>query len=196
MRPFHLAFPLLALLCLSGQTAHAGIAATATFTDTQAGPEYSYDITLNNTGTTTIGTFWFAWVPGSNFMPVSPTNITEPAGWTETITPGGGYAIQWVTSSSLLASGGTLPGFEFQSTMTPAQLEGPYSGSPPDTVATSFVYHAGPFSDSGDEFVVLAAPQSVPEPSTIMLVGLGFVGLFFSVRKRVRSTSRLIPVVV
>ena len=140
MRLFHLSFPLLALLCLSGQAAHAGIVATATFTDTQASSEYSYDITLKNTGTTNIGTFWFAWVPGANFMSVSPTGVVSPSGWSANPESGGGYSIQWVTTSSLLASGSSLPGFEFQSTLSPAQLEAAFSGSPPDTVATSVVY--------------------------------------------------------
>jgi len=36
-------------------------------------------------------------VPAEDFMPVSPTNIVSPAGWTEIVTHAGagdGYAIQ------------------------------------------------------------------------------------------------------
>src|ERR1700688_2789545 len=74
----------LAVLAFSvgmGLSSHAfadGITATATFTDT---PNASlpgvndYSITLNNTGTTTIGTFWFAWVPGAGFLSATPTDI-------------------------------------------------------------------------------------------------------------------------
>ena len=42
-----------------------GLDATATYTDMLVSPGvYQYDLTLNNTGTTTIGTFWFSWIPG------------------------------------------------------------------------------------------------------------------------------------
>ena len=74
----------LAVLAFSvgmGLSSHAfadGITATATFTDTPnaslAGVN-DYSITLNNTGTTTIGTFWFGWVPGAGFLSAAPTDI-------------------------------------------------------------------------------------------------------------------------
>ena len=54
------------------------------------------------------GRFWYSWVPGEDFMPVSPTNITSPTGWTEMVTNAGsldGFAIQWTTSSAPLAAG-------------------------------------------------------------------------------------------
>ena len=34
--------------------------------------DYRYTITLKDTGTTPIGTFWFAWVPGEDFLPSKP----------------------------------------------------------------------------------------------------------------------------
>src|SRR6202789_4019381 len=85
----------LAVLAFSlgmGLSSHAfadGISATATFTDT---PDASlagvtdYSITLNNTGTTTIGTFWFSWVPGNGFLSATPTDIGKAAGWHEMTT--------------------------------------------------------------------------------------------------------------
>jgi hypothetical protein len=43
-----------------------GIDGTATYTDTLVSPGmYQYDLTLTNTGTTTVGTFWFSWIPGA-----------------------------------------------------------------------------------------------------------------------------------
>jgi hypothetical protein len=50
---------------------------------------FQYDRTLNNTETTTIGTFCFSWIPGTGFMGVSRTNLMSPAGWTDTVTNGG-----------------------------------------------------------------------------------------------------------
>src|ERR1700753_1111245 len=60
-------------------------AATLSFTQINT-TTYHYKITLNNTGTTNVGTFWFAWVPGEDFMPTSPTNISSPPSWTSQIT--------------------------------------------------------------------------------------------------------------
>ena len=111
----------LAVLALGvgmGLSSHAfadGISATATFTNT---PDASlagvndYSITLNNTGTTPIGTFWFGWVPGNGFLSATPTDIGTPAGWTE-MTTNSGAAIQFVTSTPLAAGGGSSsqPGF-------------------------------------------------------------------------------------
>src|SRR5258708_40119063 len=82
----------LAVLAFSvgmGLSSHAfadGITATATFTDTPnaslaGGKEYS--ITPNKKGTTNIGTFWFAWVPGGGFLSSQPAHIGSPAAGAE-----------------------------------------------------------------------------------------------------------------
>jgi len=52
---------------------------------------FNYTLTLNNSAASTanIETFWFSWVPGQDFMAVSPTNIVAPSGWTDAITHAG-----------------------------------------------------------------------------------------------------------
>jgi hypothetical protein len=164
--------PLVGLLCVVSVNLYAGtLSATATFTDTPGSPGvFDYDLTLNNTGTTGIGTFWFAWIPGDNFMTVAPTDVQSPAGWTANIIPG--FSIQWLDSGSL-SQGTSQSGFEFESTLTPAQLEGP-SIIPSDPVATSFVYIGAPFNDPGFQLVATPAQTtSTPEPGTIVLTALG-----------------------
>ena len=141
---------------------------------------FQYDLILNNTGSTTIGTFWFSWVPGDNFMPVSPDDITLPSGWQEVVTSGGpsdGFAIQWTakTPGNDLASGGSLAGFDFDSTLTPAELAGFASGEPTIPITTAFSYSGEPFSDNGVQFVATpAAIASTPEPTTTLSMVLGF----------------------
>ena len=122
----------------------------------------AYAITLNNTGTATIGTFWFAWLPGEDFMSgAKPTNITAPAGWTATITGSGnstdGYAIQWKATSaaSYLQPGSSLSGFAFHSALTSAELtsdDSQFFASTP--VGTSVTYTGAPFSSTANSFVV------------------------------------------
>ncbi len=122
----------------------------------------AFSITLHNGGSTPIGTFWYAWEPGEDFMPgPMPTNIKSPAGWTDTITGSGnssdGYAIQWVatTSSAALPAGSSLSGFSFDSTLTLAQLttsDSPFFPSTP--VGTSVTYTGAPFSSSPQTIVV------------------------------------------
>jgi|HubBroStandDraft_5_1064220.scaffolds.fasta_scaffold69573_2 hypothetical protein len=169
------------LICASSPCLFAsGLDASATFTDTMISPgEFQYDLTLNNLGTTTNGTFWFSWIPGDNFMPVSPTDVQSPTGWQDAITsggPSGGFAIQWTakTVGDELAAGDSLTGFSFDSSLTPAQLEAEASGSPVP-VTTSFVYSGAPFSDNGFQFAAQpAAVTATPEPTSILITAFGF----------------------
>ena len=137
---------------------------------------YSYDIQLNNTGSTGIQTFWFSWVPGLNFMPDMPSAVNEPAGWVETITGNSlGYAIQWKTSGGL-ASNTSLDGFDFSSVDSLTVLEGNSQGNP---ILTSFVYSGQPLSGTSDQFIVAPAPEPA---SWLSLGGLALVGI--AVRRR------------
>jgi len=179
--------PLAGLLFVVSVNLDAGtLSATATFTDTPESPGvYDYDLTLNNTGTTDIGTFWFAWIPGDNFMTVAPTDVQSPAGWTANVIPG--FSIQWLDSGSL-GQGTSQSGFEFESTLTPAQLEGP-SIIPSDPVATFFVYIGMPFNDPGFQLVATPPQTTVtPEPGTIVLTALGIALAGFRFRRY--STTR------
>ena len=170
----------------------AGISATATYTDTQISPGvYQYDFTLNNTGNTTIGTFWFAWVPGAGFLSAAPTAVINPAGWTDTVT-NAGAAIRWTTTTNLLTAGQSLSGFEFDSTETPTQLLGNFTGTGTgagDPVATSFVYIAAPLADPGFQFV--PTPAQTPEPESLVLTLTGSALLYLVARRKLGPQYQL-----
>lgn len=165
-----------------------GLDGTATYTDTLVSPGvFQYDLTLTNTGTTTIGTFWFSWIPGAGFMSAAPTNVMSPAGWADAIT-NGGMSIQW-TTSSLLAAGGTETGFTFDSTMTPAQLAGTFPGpglGTGDPITTASLYIAAPFGDPGAQIVATPAVAPTPEPSSLSLaaVAMGVLALISITSKK------------
>jgi len=162
------------LLGLEANPVFAGLIASAELVATPQGSDFNYNITLQNTGTTTVGTFWMGWVPGQDFMATSPISVTSPTGWTEAVTHGGasdGYAIQWIAnSSSLLAAGHSLT-FSFVSADTPASVGGSSVFYPGTPTTTSFVYSGAPFSDGGYQFVGSVTTASVPEPSSLFLLG-------------------------
>src|SRR5262245_3035638 len=112
---------------------------------------YQYSISLTDTGTTQIGTFWFSWLPGQGYLTDIPS-FTSPAGWSASITdgvpPANGYSILWSAATPLLP-GQTLAGFTFTSTMTPAEVFGTSTIHPPTPVTTSTIYSGGIFSDAG-----------------------------------------------
>jgi hypothetical protein len=153
---------------------------------------FQYDLTLNNAGTTTIGTFWFSWIPGAGFMGASPTNVMSPTGWTDTIT-NRGASIQWLAATPI-APGTSVTGFIFDSTMTPAQFLGTFAGpglGTGDPITTSTIYIAAPFGDPGAQITAKAAAVvGTPEPSTLSLaaIAMGLLALAAGIsRKRVVS---------
>jgi hypothetical protein len=160
---------------LAAQVSAGTIGASGVETWKADGSDFDYTITLTNTsgaGNDSIETFWYAWVPGHDFMAGAiPTNVINPTGWTDLITGSGnatdGYAIQFKTSSAALAPGGSLM-FGFTSDQTPAELAGNslFGSNPP--VGTSFVYSGQPFSGDQLQFVV-SSVSSVPEPSSLIL---------------------------
>src|SRR5262249_34341570 len=84
-----------------------------------SGSTFNYSITVTNTGTTNIGTFWFSWVPDEDFLPSVPSNVANPTGWSSSITGTAnsvdGSAIEWVATTNPITPGHSLSGFNFSS---------------------------------------------------------------------------------
>jgi hypothetical protein len=166
---------LIAIGLLTASSAMAQLNATGSISFSQNAGVYTYNITLNNTGTTNIGTLWYSWVPGEDFMPVAPSGTSGPSGWTPAVTHFGlsdGWAVQWIASTPL-AAGSSLSGFQFMSTATPAELAGNSVFFPTTPVGTSFVYVGAPFGDPGHQLVI----NPVPEPASLGVLGLGLAFL-------------------
>jgi hypothetical protein len=178
------------MACVIGGLALAGAAqgsllGSADLTGTLGGGGIThYDGVVHNTGTTTVGTFWYAWIatPLEDFMPHVPTNITAPAGWFGVIQGGGtqGYSIEFYTlsASSYVSPGGNLSGFGFDSLDTVGVMNSPAPTDAHYLVATSFLYVGFPQADPGYQFVATV----VPAPAGLSVLGLA-VGL---VRRRRR----------
>jgi len=177
MRPIKLLAAIAALGLTVGvaRQASAAAASSATITTASAGAINSYSLTLTDGASSTvpIQTFWFAWIPGQDYLATSPLTVTNPTGWTDNITHGGttdGYAIQWVASSPSfdVAAGSTLSGFDFTSVDSPASIDGNSVFYPSTPVLTSFTYSSTPLSGTSEKFVV--SQTAVPEPATLGLL--------------------------
>ncbi len=159
-----------------GAAAMAQIDATGSISYVNNGSNYTYDITLHNTGTTTIGTMWYAWTPGQDYLPIAPSSHSGPANWTftQTTSAGFGFGLRWVAQSgSLLQPGQSISGFSFTTTTTPTELLGNtiFGTHPP--VGTTFIYQGGPFVGQSKQILI----NPVPEPATalVMVPGLALM---------------------
>jgi len=166
------------IVLLTEPASVGGLIASGSATATADGSDFDYSITLTNSSSSTVslGTFWFGWVPGEDFLPHTPISETSPSEWTvNAITHGGsndGYAIRWEATSpaSDLAPGNSLE-FGFKSQDSPTVLSGDSPFYPGTPIGTSFVYQGGPFSGASDRFIV--SFSAVPEPSSLLLGILG-----------------------
>jgi hypothetical protein len=168
------AFIVLSSAMIVAPIASAAIGASASYTTQQlTQTSWRYSVTLQNTGTTPISTYWYGWVvfpPIYDLLPHIPTNVQHPAGWTgvglnDSIY--GGYSAEWTTNTSPVLPGNSLGGFTFDSTDSPAVMS---SNSPvfsPYKSDTSWVY-IGP--SQGDAGLRIQPTQLTPEPTLALLL--------------------------
>jgi hypothetical protein len=167
----------LMLAVVTASLVHAqGQIPSGTISGSGSGP-YTYNLTFSDdaNASSPIGSVWYAWVPGAFYLPGVPTSAAAPAGWTASVSLN---SIQFTADSAAnyITPGGSLPGFSYQATYSPATLAAtPNSGD-------SFAYSAGLFSDAGNIFTVQLV--AAPEPSTLMLFISGATGLCIVGRRK------------
>jgi hypothetical protein len=148
----------------------ATINASAVISSTAAGANSDYTITLTNASSSNagIGTFWYAWVPGGDFLATSPISVSPPAGWSDTITHMGtndGYAIEFIANSAAAdVQPGSSLSFSFTSADPPSSVNGNSAFYPDQPTSTAIVYPQGPFSDAGHRLLVTPAQSATPTP--------------------------------
>lgn len=156
--------------CLSHAPAFGALGASATILSQQSGPNYTYSLTLTNTGTTPIGTLWFGWIPAYDLLPTAPLSIAPPTPqWSATNAPDaiGVASAQWVNTTTPLQPGQTLGGFSFTTSDPPSVIlfgKSSLIGLPIDE---SYVYTGAP--EVGAAFAFQPAVVT-PEPASVMLL--------------------------
>jgi hypothetical protein len=159
LRVLSLAAPLLAATPALAQLSGTG---TLVCTPVDDGL-YHNAATIQNTGTTTIGTFWFAWAPGEDYLPRRPVFALGPIGWFGTVVQtGSSYSVEWFAwdPDARIQPGQSLPGFEFVGPDGPEVLTGPSPAFPSHHCNESYLYTGGPQDDPGYRFSVTIVPGS------------------------------------
>jgi hypothetical protein len=92
---------------------------TASLIGVPAGSAYNYTLTLNNTGTTVLNSFWYGWTTSGNNLPSVPTSAGNSIGWHNGVF---GNSIEWINSTGTSLAPGQSGVFTFVSTSTPTQI--------------------------------------------------------------------------
>jgi hypothetical protein len=157
------------------------ISATGYISSVAAGANFDYTIALTNSSasTSSIGTFWYAWTPGQDYLATKPIPESLPAGWVPQIFHSGtgdGYSIEFIASdpNAYLQPGNTL-NFKFASADTPQSVTGNSKYYTTTPVGTSFLYPLTPFNNGVKIDVTIAPPPPPPGPTGAELVTISTV---------------------
>ncbi len=145
-----------------------------------AGNTFDYTLTLDNGAgaTASIESLWYAWLPGFFFLPSVPSSASGgTSGWSANIVAN---SIQFQGSLGNAIAPGHSASFTFVTTDSPAALSGMSQGYP---IGESFAYVGTVDASAGIDFAV----ASVPEPSTLALLGLGSLGCLAAARRKARA---------
>jgi hypothetical protein len=105
-------------------TCHAQ-SATATISGVAAGNSYDYTITLLNTGSRPLNSFWYAWTTSGDNLPSDPSSAANSLGWANDLS---GNSIMWINSSGTALAPGASATFTFVSSSSPSAITKSPSG--------------------------------------------------------------------
>jgi len=148
-----------------------GQGAVATISDVPVSGGYDYTITLQNTGTTVLNSFWYGWTTSGNNLPSDPSSAGNDLGWADNLS---GNSIKWVNSTGTALAAGNTGTFTFFSASTPLAMTTTPAG---ESVAYvhGIDFSQGSAGDSTGAFSPTLV--AIPEPSSAALAALGSLGL-------------------
>ncbi len=149
---------------------------TATISGAADGSSFDYTVTLQNTGTNVLNSFWYGWTTSGNNLPSDPTNAANSLGWSNGLS---GNSIKWTNTSGTALAPGASATFTFVSSDSPSAITTAPSGESvayvgaidfsqgkagDSTAAFSPTLVAGPppvITNSPPELAVTAASNSI-----------------------------------
>jgi hypothetical protein len=159
--------------------------ATATISAVAAGSSYDYTITLQNTGTNALNSFWYGWTTSGNNLPSDPSSAANSLGWGNTLD---GNSIKWVNSSGTALAPGASATFTFVSSSSPSAITASPSGESVAYVGR-IDFSQGTAGDSTAVFspTLVTLPPAVP---TVTATISGFAsGISFDYTITLTNTS-------
>jgi hypothetical protein len=183
--PIGFSLAVAAALNVSTIFSHAqGVVATGTFTDVAGtGGNFDYTVTLDNTGTEAIQSFWMGWIPGA-FDVASPSDAGNNLGWTSTVD---GNSVQYGGTAGTALAAGHSGTFTFDSTTTPMEIESVMNNAGASTVygvndPNQFDLSLAGESANTETFDLQI--QAVPEPCSFTFLAAGFIAFLFVLRRK------------
>jgi hypothetical protein len=169
-------------------SSHATVSASATISDTAVSGGFDYTITLLNTGTSSLQSFWYGWIQFQNDLPSDPTTAGNSLGWANVLDAN---SIQWGNNTDTPLAPGNTGTFTFFSTSTPTAITTTPSGS---AISGQSVAYTGTidFSQASATATGIFSPVLVasPEPSSIALLGLGSLGFLAAGWRKLRTQQQ------
>jgi len=168
MNSVRLSLTVTAVLTAATVSGHAQ-SATATISWVAAGSSYNYTVTLKNTGSVALNSFWYGWTTSGNNLPSVASNAGNSVGWGSQVS---GHSIEWMNNSysyyghtyyygTSLAPGATAT-FTFVSTSSPSAITASPSGESVAYVG-GIDFSQGKAGDSTPAFSpTLVTPNSTP----------------------------------
>lgn len=181
MKSFATVLVLAAGLSAAGLSAQAQ-SASATLSGVAAGGgNFDYTITLSNTGTYDLNSFWYGWIQFQNDLPSDPISAANSLGWANTLD---GNSIMWQNSTGTALAPNQSATFTFVDSSTPAQITAGISGESVAYVGSIDFSQASPGDSTG-----IFSPTLVgtPEPSSMALLAMGLGMAVVIVRMNVRG---------
>jgi len=126
------------------------------------GSSYDYTITLTNTGTNALNSFWYGWTTSGNNLPSNPTNASNSLGWSNGIS---GNSIKWTNSSGTALAPGDSATFTFVSSSTPSAITTSPSGE-----SVAFVGAIDFTEDTAGDGTAVFSPTLVSGPPPIVSI--------------------------
>jgi PEP-CTERM motif len=172
-----LALALAVGLGISAVSGHAQ-SASATISYTTAGANYDYTVTLFNSGTYDLQSFWYGWTGSGNNLPSDPTTPGNNLGWANDLDSN---SIMWKGGAATELAPGQSGIFTFVSSTSPTAITtAPVGGSVAYVGGIDF--SQGVAGDSTDAFYPVL---ETPEPSSAVLLAMGAAVLGLGLRSRV-----------